>query len=361
MDRLLVGQTKGHDDDEPSDLLQRSASSVTGLRRIRCMWLRIASVLILLAVVGPLTVVAQGLPKVGYLSIGSASDPRRAALLAAFQRGLRDLGYIEGKNILIEVRFAEGPNERLPDLAAELTHLKVDVIVTYSTQATQAAQNATNVIPIVMSGVSDPQRTGLVTALGRPGGNVTGLSMMAPELVVKQMQFLKELAPKVSRVALLWNPASASNVPSLREAEKAAPALGVRLQSLEVRGPDDLDRAFAAMRRERAGGVIVLGDALFIDNRKRIASLAEQTRVPDVYGIREHAEAGGLVSYGANLADMNRRAAGFVDKILKGAKAADLPIEQAIAFELIINLKTARTRGLAIPQSLLLRADQVIE
>jgi putative tryptophan/tyrosine transport system substrate-binding protein len=300
-------------------------------------------------------------PKVGYLSIGSASDPRRAAQLGAFQQGLRDLGYVEGKNILIEARFAEGSYDRLPDLAAELVRLKVDIILAYSTPAARAAQKVTKSIPIVISGVVDPVRTGLVASLGRPGANVTGLSLMAPEVIGKQMQLLKELAPKVSRVAVLWNPTNPSNVPQLREAEVAAQALGLRLQSLEVRSPNDLDPAFAAMAREHAGAVITLADGVSIDNRTRIARLAEKARLPAVYGLREHAEVGGLMFYGADPADLNRRAALFIDKILKGAKPADLPIEQPVKFELVINLKTAKALGLTIPPSLLARADQVIE
>ena len=304
---------------------------------------------------------AKATPKVGYLSIGSASDPRRAALLEAFKQGLRDLGYVDGKNILLEVRFAEGDYDRVPDLAAELVRLKVDVLVAYSTVATRAAQNATRSIPIVMSAVVDPVTTGLVAGLGQPGGNVTGLSLMAPELVGKQLQLLKELVPKLSRVAVLWNPANASGGPQLREAEIAARALGLGLQPLQARGPDDIDRAFAAMTRERAGAVIVVVDGVLIDNRSRIATLAEKARLPAIYGLREHVQAGGLMFYGANLADQNRHAAIFVDKILKGAKPANLPIEQPTTFELVVNLKAAKTLGLAIPQSLLLRADEVIQ
>src|SRR5262249_26664574 len=260
----------------------------------------------------PFPAEAKGLPKVGYLSIGSASDPRRAALLGAFQQGLRDLGYVEGKSILVEVRFDEGNYDRLPDLAAELARLKVDIILAYATPAARAAQKATKAIPVVMSGVVDPVRTGLVASLGRPGANITGLSLMAPDLIGKQMQLLKELAPKVSRVAVVWNPANASNLPQLREAQVAAPALGPRLQPLEARGPDDIDRAFAAMTSERANGLIVVADGVFIDNRIRIAGLAEKARVPAVYGLREHAEAGGLMFYGASPAALNRRAASFV-------------------------------------------------
>jgi ABC-type uncharacterized transport system substrate-binding protein len=308
-----------------------------------------------------LGVEAQTSPKVGYLSIGSASDPRRAALLGAFQEGLRDLGYIEGKNLSIEARFDEGYYERLSALAIELVLQKVLAIVAYSTPASQAAQSATKSIPIIMSTVVDPLRTGLVASLGRPGGNVTGLSLMAPEVVGKQLQFLRELMPKLSRAAVLWNPANASNVPQLREAEAAAPALGLRLQPLEASGPEQIDRAFAAMTRERVDGLIVLVDGVLIDNRAKITRLAEEHRLPAVYGIKEPVETGGLMCYGANPADLNRRAATYVDKILKGAKPADLPVEQPTKFELVINLKTAKALGLTIPQTLLQRADQVIQ
>jgi len=317
-----------------------------------------------LSVLGvPLAAVAQAppkVPKVGYLSIGSASDPRRIALSDAFRQGLHGLGYIENKSISIEARFAEGSYDRLPDLAAELVRLKVDIIVAYSTPATKAARDATRTIPIVMSAVVDPVATGLVASLGRPGGNVTGLSLMAPELIGKQMQLLTELVPKVSRVAVLWNPANPSNEPQLREAEVAARTLRVRLQPLEARGPSDFDSAFAAMTRERADAIIVLVEGMFIDNRIQIARLAEKARLPAVYGIREHAEAGGLMFYGASPVDLNRRAATVVDKILKGAKPGDLPVEQPTKFEMVINLKTAKALGLTIPQAVLIRADETI-
>jgi putative tryptophan/tyrosine transport system substrate-binding protein len=312
----------------------------------------------------PLAAEAQApskVPRAGYLSPGSASDPRRAALFGAFQQGLRDFGYVEGKTIRIEARFAEGNYDRLPDLAAELVRLKVDVIVAYATPAVQAAQKATRTIPIVMTAVIDPVATRLVAGLGRPGGNVTGLSMMAPEVVGKQLQLLRELLPKVVRVAVLWNPANAGDGPQLREAKTAARALGVQLQPLEARDPSEIDRAFAAMTREHAGALLVLVDAMLIDNRTRIVRLAEKTRLPSVYGQRENAEAGGLMVYGASTIDLNLRAANFVDKILKGAKPGDLPVEQPTTFELVINLKTAKTLGLTIPQPLLQRADEVIQ
>jgi putative ABC transport system substrate-binding protein len=304
---------------------------------------------------------AAGVPRIGYLSIGSASDPRRVALFAALQEGLRDVGYVVGKSVFIEARFSEGTYERLAELAAELLRLKVDIIVAYATPAAQAAQSATTTTPIVMTNVVDPVSTGLVAGLGRPGLNVTGLSLMAPEVIGKQMQLLKELNPRLSRVAVLWNPANPSNIPQFREAERAAQALGLHLQSLEARAPKDFDSAFAAIARERAGGVIVVVEGVLIDSRLRIARLAEKARVPAVYGLREHAEAGGLMFYGANPVDLNRRAAIFVDKILKGAKPGDLPVEQPTKFELIINLSTAKALGLTIPPSLLARADQVIE
>jgi putative ABC transport system substrate-binding protein len=324
----------------------------------------LAVVLAVSTLLAPLAMEAQAPSKaarVGYLSIGSASDPRRIALLAAFRQGLSDLNYLDGKNISIDARFAGDGYARLPELASELVRLNVDILVAYATPAALAARNATKTIPIVITGVVDPVATGLVPVLGRPGGNVTGLSLMAPEIIGKQMQLIKEIIPKLSRVAVLWNPANASNRPQLREAEIAAQTLGVRLQPLEAREPDNLERAFASMTRERPGAVIVVADGVFIDNRARIARLAEAARVPAVYGLREHAEAGGLMFYGANPGDLNRRAATYVDKLLKGAKPADLPVEQPTKFELVINLKTAKALGLTIPQSILVRADEIIQ
>ena len=304
---------------------------------------------------------ATKVPRVGYLAASSRSDPQVQRNLDAFRQGLRDLGYVEGQNIAIEHRFAEGKWERLPDLAAELVSLKVDLIVALVTPAVRAAKLATGTIPIVMMGVIDPIATGFVASLARPGGNITGLSMMAPELVGKQMQLLKELVPKVSRVAVLWNPANPGNAPQLREAEVAARALRVQLQPLEAREPSEIDSAFAEMTRKRAGALIVLVDTMLSAHRTRVADLAVKNRLPAVYGVRAHAEAGGLMAYGVNLADLSKRAATYVDKILKGAKPADLPVEQPTRFELVVNLKTAKALGLTIPQSVLLRADQVIE
>jgi putative ABC transport system substrate-binding protein len=302
----------------------------------------------------------EKVPRVGYLTAGSHSDQGRQRRFEAFRQGLRELGYVEGQNIAIESRWAEGKDDWYPALAADLVRLKVDVIVAVGGAATKAAQQATRTIPIVMSLVNDPLGSGLVPSLARPGGNITGISLMAPDLVGKQLGVLKEVVPKVSRVALLRNPANPASAPQLREAEVAARALGVRLQTLEARVPQEIASAFAAMTRERAGALVVLTDSIFTNQRRQIAELAAERRLPAVYGNTEHAEAGGLIAYGANFLDLERRAATFVDKILKGAKPADLPIEQPSKFELIINLKTANALGLTIPQSLLLRADEVI-
>ena len=323
-----------------------------------------AVILTLILALAPLA--AQGQPpekghRVGYLSPGAPSDLGRQRRFEAFRQGLRELGYVEGQNIAIESRWAEGKYERYSALAADLVRLKVDVIVAVGGRATQDAQQATRTIPIVMSVVIDPLGSGLVASLARPGGNVTGLTLMASDLVGKQFEVLKEVVPKVSRVALLWNPANPGSAPQLREAEAAARALGVRLQTLEARDPQEIDSAFAAMTRERAGALVVLSDAILLNQRRQIAELAAKRRLPAVYALREHAEAGGLMGYGANPLDLERRAATFVDKILKGASPGDLPVEQPTKFELVINLKTAKALGLTIPQSLLVRADQVIQ
>ncbi len=304
---------------------------------------------------------AATIPRIGLLFPTSLSDPRTPRFLEAFRQGLRELGYAEGQNIAIESRFAEGKWDQLPGLAAELVRLKVDVIVTFTTPATQAAKQATGTIPIVVAAVIDPVAAGLVASLAHPGGNITGLSQMVPELVGKQLELLKEVAPKISRVALLGNPANAGNAPQVRHAQNAARALGMRLQSLEAHSPSEIESAFVAMTTERAGAVIVLIDSTLIDHRTRIADLAARRRLPMVSGTIETAEAGGLMSYGPSVRDMFRRAAAHVDKILKGAKPADLPIEQPTKFDLVINLRTARALGLTIPQSVLLRADQVIQ
>jgi putative ABC transport system substrate-binding protein len=323
-------------------------------------WLVVLLAVFLLA--GPITAEAQApakVPRIGYLSVLSPTD--NPYTLEAFRQGLRELGYVEGQTIAIEYRFAEGRPERLPALAAELVRLKVDVIVTAAPAAPEAAKQATSTIPIVFAVVGDPVAVGLVASVARPGGNITGLSSIAPEVVGKQLELLKEVAPKVSRVAVLQNPSNQAHPFVLRQAEGAARALGVQLQILKAGSPAEIDAAFAAMSSQRAGGVLVLRDSLFLAQRTQITALAAKSRLPAVYGLREEAEAGGLMAYGASGPVMYRRAATYVDKILRGAKPADLPVEQPTKFELIINLKTAKALGLTIPQSLLQRADEMIQ
>jgi putative ABC transport system substrate-binding protein len=312
----------------------------------------------------PLAVEAQPAAKVariGYLATNLAAgpDPREA-----FRQGLRDLGYVESRNLVIEDRSADGKLERFPALAAELVALKVDVIVASGTLAALAAKQATRILPIVFSPAGDPVGSGLVTSLARPGGNVTGLSAFAPELVGKRLELLKQAVPGVSRVAVLWQPGAfgeRTEKDTLKRAEVAARDLGVPLQFVEARGPADFDRAFSDMTRARAGALTVLPSNMFNSERRRLVDLAAEKRLPAVYSARELVDAGGLMSYGANLADLNRRAATYVDRILKGTKPADLPVEQPTKFELIINLKTAKALGLTIPQSVLGRADEVIQ
>jgi putative ABC transport system substrate-binding protein len=302
---------------------------------------------------------AAKIPRIGYLSPSSPADPRTQRFLEAFRQGLRKLGWVEGQQIAIEYRWAEERPKRLADFARELVSLNVDVIVASTTSASLRAKQATETIPIVSVAV-DPVATGLVTSLAHPGRNITGLSMMAPDLIGKQMEILKELVPTLSRVALLWNPNNVSNVPQLQQAQETAQALKVRLQPLEVRGLSELDSAFATMTKEQADAVIVLVDSMLVQHRTRLADLAAQSRLPAVYGLDDHAEAGGLLAYGPNVTDLHRLAATYVDKILKGAKPADLPVEQPMKFELVINLKTAQTLGLTMPPSLLMLADEVI-
>jgi len=310
----------------------------------------------------PLAAEAQQAGKVyriGYLSAGSdTSNPR---VREAFRQGLRELGWVEGQNIIIEYRWAEGRFDRLPDLAAELVRLKVDIIVAPATPAAAAAKKATGAIPIVMIGVGDPVGTGFVASLARPGGNITGSSYsVGLEIIAKQLELLKEAVPKVRRVAILSNPTNPAHPLWMSEIKDAGRSLGVQLQFPEAQGPTEFDGAFAAMAKERAGALLVMADGMFMLHRTRLADLAAKSRLPSL-GYRELVEAGGLMSYGPSLPDLWRRAATFVDKILKGAKPADLPVEQPAKFELVINLKTAKALGLTIPPSLLARADQVIE
>jgi len=280
----------------------------------------------------------------------------------AFLEGMRALGYVEGQDFVLEYRGAEGQFEGFPDLAAELVRLKVEVIVAQGTPAALAAKHATTTIPIVMVGVGDPVGSGLVASLARPGGNITGLSNLSPELVRKQLEFLKDVRPTVSRVAVLWNPANPASHLMVRAADVAAQALGVQLHLVEARGrgPDAFDSAFAAMTNAHADALLVLADNIFFEHRRRLAELAAMSHLPTMYQGREHVEAGGLISYAASVPDVWRHGATYVDKILKGAKPADLPVEQPTRFELVINLKTAQALGITMPPSLLLLADEVI-
>ena len=313
----------------------------------------------------PLAVEAQQAAKIsriGFLSLNRAANPR---LHEAFRQGLRELGYVEGRNLVIEFRDAEGKYERLPALAAGLVALKVDVIVTGGgTPTALAAKQATTTLPIVFSSASDPVADGLVTSLARPGGNLTGSSNINPELVGKCLEQVKQAVPAATRVAVLRQPGAVSERTErdmLKGAEVAARALGVRLQFFEAQGPADFDRVFSDMIRARGSALTVLGSGLFVSERRRLVDLAAKNRLPVVYQQRDFVEAGGLMSYGPDLADLFRRAAVYVDKILRGAQPGDLPVEQPTKFELVINLKTANTLGLMIPPSLLARADQVIE
>jgi putative ABC transport system substrate-binding protein len=305
------------------------------------------------------------IPRIGFLGT-LPTNPRYEAL----RQGLREFGYFEGQNIAIERQDSEGRAERLPDLATKLVQLKVDVIVVDACGAPlNAAIHATSTIPIVVAACNDDLvATGLISSLARPGGNITGLSELTPELGAKRLELLKEAVPKVRRVAILWNPAYSERFSAnfrfwssdWVEMRAAAQVLGITLQSVEIRGPDDFDTAFSAMTRERAEALIAFSDPLFVLHQRQIADLAAKSRRPAVYPSREVVDAGGLMSYGPSISDMFWRAAVYVDKILKGAKPADLPMEQPTKFELVINLKTAKALGLTIPQSLLRRADEVI-
>jgi putative ABC transport system substrate-binding protein len=315
--------------------------------------------LLLLVTLSPGAEAAGTAPRVGLLLAGSRSDATQREV-DELRQGLRELGYVEGQTITFEYRWAERQFERFPDLAAELVRSKVDVIVATVAAAVQAARQATKAIPIVMV-VNDPVAAGFVSTLARPGGSITGLSMMSPEVVGKQVELLREVVPKISRLAVLWNPTNPGHPPQLRQAEVAARTLGMQLQPLKAQTASEIDRAFAAMTRERDDAFLVLLDPILYRRRGQITELAAKTRLPAMYATRQEVEAGGLMAYGANLLDLYRRAAIYVDKILKGAKPGDLPIEQPTKFEMTINVKTAKALGLTIPPSVLVRADLVIE
>jgi len=310
----------------------------------------------------PLSADAQAAGKVARIGLLLPGRAEPSPAREAFRQGLRELGYVEGQNLAIEYRWAEGRLDRLPELAAELVRLKVDAIVTVSTPAIQAAKQATSTIPIIMASSGDPVGTGLVASLARPGGNVTGLSLLAAELSGKRLELLRESAPKLSRVAVLWNSASQAMAYSFREAQVAARTLGLAFHSWEVRGdPDDFERAFSGITRDRPDGLMVTLDPFTILHRRRIVELAAKYRLPAIYELREFVDAGGLMAYGPSSIDQWHRVATFVDKILKGAKPSELPVEQPMRFELVLNLKTAKALGLTFPQSILIRTDQVIQ
>jgi putative ABC transport system substrate-binding protein len=328
---------------------------------MRSRTLVIAALLFAVAAAG-LPVGAQA-PKTAKIGILSATTPAALApSVEAFREGLRELGWVEGKSFVLEARYGEGKVERLPELARELVALRMDVIVTPADLSIAAAKRETQTIPIVMALSSDPVGAGFVASLARPGGNITGLSNISPELSGKRLELLKEAVPGFSRVALLWNPDVRGAVLDYKEAASAARSLRVEVQSVEASRAEDLDRAFSTITSWRAQALMLPGvNPVGFANRAQIVSFAQRNRLPSMFPTKEYVDSGGLISYGPSLVDLFRRAAGYVDKILKGAKPADLPVQQPTKFELAINLKTAKTLGLTLPQSLLRRADEVIQ
>jgi len=296
---------------------------------------------------------APTIPRIGLLADAESWEPLR--------HGLRDLGYVEGKSVALEARSSQGRNERFSDLATELVRLNVNIIVTWGTPATRAARQATTTIPIVMASAGDPVRSGLVASLAHPGGNVTGLTALGPGLGAKRLELLKEAAPNLSHVAFLWNPANPDQTGHLDDVRAAARVLGATVLSVEARSREELEQALALLKRERPSALLMTADNIHHRYIDRIVAFALENRLPAMYQLKEAVDRGGLMSYGASLSDLGRRAAHFVDKILKGAKPGDLPVEQPTKFELVINLKTAKALGLTIPQSLLVRADEIIQ
>jgi putative tryptophan/tyrosine transport system substrate-binding protein len=317
----------------------------------------VASILLLLLAHSVFAQQAKKIPRIGVLRPGLAAAPN----YEAFRQGLRELGYVEGQNVVLEFRDGEAKAERLPHLAAELVRLKVDVIVTSSTPGIQAARQATETIPIVMAFSGDPVGTGLVASLAKPGGNITGLSDIGPEISGKQLELLKEAFPTISRVGFLLNPSNQGNRLRLKAAEATAGELKVRIQALEVQSANDLEKAISTINKGKMQALMTVRDPAIYANQTRILEFATENRLPTMHMDKEPVEAGGLMSYGPNVPDLFRRAATYVDKILKGAKPADLPVERPIKFELVINLKTAKQLGLTIPPNVLARADRVIK
>jgi putative tryptophan/tyrosine transport system substrate-binding protein len=333
------------------------------MAELRLVYIIIVALVALLGPGAPEAQQAAQIDRIGYLALDLAAAPSEQR--EAFRQGLRDLGYVEGRNVVIEYRDAKGKSERLPALAAELAALNVDVIVTGAgTLTALAAKQATRTLPIVFISVGDPVTSGLVTSLARPGGNVTGLSLLAPELVGKRLEQLKQAVPRASRVAVLWQPETLpehTQTDMSKEAEVAARALGVQLHFVEARGPADFDRVFSEMTKARADALLVFSSLMFSYERRRLVDLATKNRLPTMFSFRAYVDAGGFMSYGPNIADLFRRAATYVDAILKGTKPGDLPVEQPTKFELVINPKAAKALGLTFPASVLARADRVIE
>ena len=314
----------------------------------------------------PLASFAQQQPakvaRIGFLASRSRSTPSDPEIYYdAFMQEMRELGYIEGKNLNIEWRFADGKYERLPGFAAELVQMKVEIIVTHGVPGTQAAQRATRIIPIVTAAVNDPVGTGFAASLARPGGNITGMSNTVNDVSIKHIELLKAMVPKLSRVAILMNPGNASHPANLKNIQVAARHAGIKVLPVDARSSEEIERGFGSMKRERARAVIIATDPFFQQQRRQIIAMAAKNKLPSMFSFREEVRAGGLMSYGANLPDIYRRAATYVDKILKGAKPGDLPIEQPTRFELVINRWTAQALGLTISREMLLRADAVIE
>jgi putative tryptophan/tyrosine transport system substrate-binding protein len=325
-------------------------------------WLAVSVIAFVLGLAGTVAQAQQPkkVPRIGFL--GATSPSTISGRVEAFRQGLRELGYVEGKNIFIEWRFAEGKSDRLPALAAELVRLKVDVIVTGAPQATRSAKQATVTVPIVMASDDDPVGSGFVASLARPGGRITGSSTLSPEISGKQLELLKEIVTKLSRVAVIGEDVTRPGIPqALREINVAADGFGVQLQYLEVRGPKDIETAFRAASKERADAVLILASTVLFSQRRQVVDLAVKSRFPAIYNRPEYVEDGGLVFYGVSYTELYRRAATYVDKILKGAKPADLPVEQPKKFEFIVNLNAAKQIGLTIPPNVLVRADKVIK
>lgn len=315
------------------------------------------------AVMAPFTAFAQQqsarAARIGFL--GNSTAALEVNLVDAFRKGLRDLGYVESQNVLVEYRWAGGKYERFPALIAELISLKVDVIVTAGTPAAVAVKKAATPIPLVMVAVGDPVGTGIVASLKRPGGNITGLSSIAPELEGKRLELLREVSPKLSRVAVFWNPLNLFHTSAMKQLRAAAQAMRINVLPLAVGKTEELDGAFAAIVKTRPDALVILADRVFLHSRARMTEFAAKYRLPSVTAYRELVEAGGLMSYGPSYEDMHRRAATYVDKILKGVKPGDIPVEQPTKFELVVNMNAAKELGVKVPQSILLRADRVIE